>query len=475
MFTTKTLFLALFLFTVHGELVYQTPDSSSDHLQKLMYIVLTGVLMDWLRMKFMPPLETEKLGSAVEKLPTVSEEETEQVANQTSFDPSKQIIEEKQTQRNDSLDEKIETILKEETVQNFSIEKEAIDIQLETSNLVNTVNVEPEDNQENGVIPFEEIEEIFSNLNKQRPRFYSDPTGREDRWGVFAPESEDVPKLPVGERTPETTPEMSPPTTLCKPEEIPALTEPGSTQEVSQQWLLPEEEKINERKPMVFIGGVSASTTPMEVVYELKQQGFNVTVVPRIRYGVSFGFCPDLVLSSEGEVEALLAMKKIWIKDRWIDVRPYVPKEEELAADAGSQPSNEQVTTENTEDPVHESTQEVNENVFAETHDIAITPPGSESSTPKLVSPPDTPGELRHFPTFTGYDCAYIPDMNVTPPGSMASTPTYIPTHAIPTPLMFPLPPGCVFTPQFPEYVYHQEMPQSIAYEQEMVAVPANY
>merc|ERR1740123_880188 len=151
----------------------------------------------------------------------------------------------------------------------------------------------------------------------------------------------------VGEASPENTPELlvtiaNPCTTEAIPElqgmktePIPDLQEPGSTHKLPEEWLLPEE-KINERKPMVFIGGVSASTTPMEVVYELKKQGFNVTVVPRIRYGVSFGFCPDLVLSSAEEVETLLAMKKIWIKDRWIDVRPYVPKDEELANNASS-------------------------------------------------------------------------------------------------------------------------------------------
>merc|ERR1719462_708937 len=94
---------------------------------------------------------------------------------------------------------------------------------------------------------------------------------------------------------------------------------------------IPPEQKINERKPMVFVGGVSASTTPLELVTELKKQGFNVTVVPRIRYGVSFGFCPDLVLSSQAEVEKLLGMGRVWVKDRWVDIRPYIPKEEPQA------------------------------------------------------------------------------------------------------------------------------------------------
>jgi len=81
---------------------------------------------------------------------------------------------------------------------------------------------------------------------------------------------------------------------------------------------------------MVFVGGVSASTTPIELVGELKKQGFNVTVLPRIRYGVSFGFCPDLVLSSVDEMERLLARERVWIKDRWVDIRPYIPKESEI-------------------------------------------------------------------------------------------------------------------------------------------------
>lgn len=92
------------------------------------------------------------------------------------------------------------------------------------------------------------------------------------------------------------------------------------------------QDKINERKPMVFVGGVSASTTPIELVHEFRKQGFNVTVLPRIRYGVSFGFCPDLVLSTIAEVEELLACERIWVKDRWVDIRPYIPKDSAVAS-----------------------------------------------------------------------------------------------------------------------------------------------
>lgn len=96
------------------------------------------------------------------------------------------------------------------------------------------------------------------------------------------------------------------------------------------QVVLQPGQKINERKPMVFVGGIGASTTSLEVVSELKRQGFNVTVVPRIRYGVSFGFCPDLVLSTASEQRKLLDMKRIWVKDRWCDIRPYIPKEDSV-------------------------------------------------------------------------------------------------------------------------------------------------
>lgn len=97
------------------------------------------------------------------------------------------------------------------------------------------------------------------------------------------------------------------------------------------------QDKINERKPMIFVGGVSASTTPIELVSEFRKQGFNVTVLPRIRYGVSFGFCPDLVLSSVEEVEELLALERVWVKDRWVDIRPYIPKDCPTVAVASQQ------------------------------------------------------------------------------------------------------------------------------------------
>lgn len=130
-----------------------------------------------------------------------------------------------------------------------------------------------------------------------------------------------------GEKTPELSPQLqSFPDAILEPAEMQLQEhlEPGSSIE---EW--DAEPKVNERKPMVFIGGISASTSPMDLVVELKRQGFNVTVVPRIRYGVSFGFCPDLVVSSGEEVARLLGIRRIWIKDRWCDVRPYVAKDDQ--------------------------------------------------------------------------------------------------------------------------------------------------
>jgi len=103
---------------------------------------------------------------------------------------------------------------------------------------------------------------------------------------------------------------------------LPQTEEPGMNMDINL------ETKINERKPMVFVGGIAASTTPLELVQEFKGQGFNVTVVPRIRYGVSFGFCPDLVLCNQEEKDRLLSMGRVWVKDRWADVRQYIPKDE---------------------------------------------------------------------------------------------------------------------------------------------------
>jgi len=112
---------------------------------------------------------------------------------------------------------------------------------------------------------------------------------------------------------------------LNKMEVVETATTEGADE--NEQLQTEEEDKTNELKPMIFVGGISASTSPMELVTALKAQGFKVVVVPRIRYGVSFGFCPDLVLSTEEEVQTLLAKGRVWVKDRWVDIRPYVPKD----------------------------------------------------------------------------------------------------------------------------------------------------
>jgi len=211
--------------------------------------------------------------------------------------------------------------------------------------------------------------------------------------------------------------------------------EPGSLEQI------PPEQKINERKPMVFVGGVSASTTPMELVNELKKQGFNVTVVPRIRYGVSFGFCPDLVLSSQAEVEKLLAMGRVWVKDRWVDIRPYIPKEEpqtQSANSSGDSNSMESKTPPQIPSPTTHMVHDIVENnVEYITHEDLMSscptsPAPSQNATPPIGnSSPITPGTPHHF----------IPHMNppifqMTPviPFSPQNYPPHMVQHFFPHP-----------------------------------------
>jgi len=179
-----------------------------------------------------------------------------------------------------------------------------------------------------------------------------------------------------------------------------AMVEPGSLKQI------PPEQKINERKPMVFVGGVSASTTPLELVTELKKQGFNVTVVPRIRYGVSFGFCPDLVLSSQEEVEKLLGMGRVWVKDRWVDIRPYIPKEEPQMQNSGKgasdctppsrTPPEMQMPTQQIHDVVENNVEYIShEDILSS---CPTSPAPSQNATPPIGnSSPVTPGAHHHF------------------------------------------------------------------------------
>lgn len=194
-------------------------------------------------------------------------------------------------------------------------------------------------------------------------------------------------------------------------------------------------EKINERKPMVFVGGVSASTTSIELVTELKSQGFNVTVLPRIRYGVSFGFCPDLVLSSDDEVEKLLALGRVWVKDRWIDVRPYIPKESETVAKEAPEVSEKQSEKDcssptdviHIEDAVGDSVAYISREDLLNTN--ISSPPSSNESSPVIlaenlspVTPQFVPMNYFHmtpgfFPNQT-FSPSHVPQMMpLVPPG----------------------------------------------------------
>jgi len=143
----------------------------------------------------------------------------------------------------------------------------------------------------------------------------------------------------IGEVAPDMETMLNPTKTYGEPESPEELDFTKDVTETGFDWSVADNcEKVNERKPMVFIGGVSASCSPLELVHELKNQGFNVPVLPRIRYGSSFGFCPDLVLSSKEELRRILSLGRVWVKDRWLDVRPYIPKEDKDSSAKGSMP-----------------------------------------------------------------------------------------------------------------------------------------
>jgi len=486
---TLSLSFLLLVVAAHGDLAYKTSEPYGENLKNLIVMVLVGVLVDYLRLKLEIPIpSTEKLGSAKKEIMPVCADKTETETKgfekvTPRFEPSKQTPlpseEEEKTTAREEEDEKIPEKQNEATKnlnknseqafpdvstqdeEDVSVVVEVEKIILTASTDLSTHNLEPvapveapvECSEDKEQLVSCDFEDIIASLNRPnttitRPRFYSDPTGRDDRWGRCSLDAEEESKEIIGERTPERTPEMPSVESLCNTKEIP-------------EWFLPEE-KINERKPMVFIGGVSASTTPMEVVYELKKQGFNVTVVPRIRYGVSFGFCPDLVLSSAEEVKTLLAMEKIWIKDRWVDVRPYVPKDE-ASSDKAPSPNSASVDT-----PCEQTThanciQEVNSNVFAGTSNVAIGPSYSSSPPNQMIPAPEvhemSQNSFHGSPQMAflnGYGSATFVDMNMSPPGSLCSTPTFIPSHAIPAPMMFPIP--GFYAPQFPtEFVYPEQ------------------
>lgn len=280
-----------------------------------------------------------------------------------------------------------------------------------------------------------DFEAYKANIERQhtqffRPRSFSDPQGCE-RYVQYPYTMEDAMNR-IGEN-----PELysiqnlnSLPSNLVHNEQLDEIHEPGSPVRNKLDLIedlmnvegpgtfqqIPPEQKINERKPMVFVGGVSASTTPLELVAELKKQGFNVTVVPRIRYGVSFGFCPDLVLSSQAEVKRLLSMGRVLVKDRWVDIRPYIPKEEPQAQSSQSStrgasaeaPSMESHTPPRTQTtPMFNGV--VENNVEYITHEDLMSscptsPAPSQNTTPSIgAASPVTPGGAQHH---------FVPHMN---------------------------------------------------------------
>lgn len=314
-----------------------------------------------------------------------------------------------------------------------------------------TTMVVPELNlPEEEVIDFENYKKsLDQHIIVSRPRSFSDPSGSE-RYIPYNQTLESAFNAVnwVGERPELRSPELKPETPSEDQEPgTPRLTcstlysdvsEPG--QSTFSTFVLPEQ-KINERKPMVFVGGVSASTTPLELVQEFKKQGFNVTVVPRIRYGVSFGFCPDLVLSSIEEVEKLLSLGRIWVKDRWIDIRPYIPKDEP----SPSPPKAETFTANGSQyQEFRPQSVHLNEQIEFITHEVrtsqdlmtsnCTTPDDSQNTTPELGNcSPVNPG---HF-------------YSVNPPYFQMAP-------------VFPLSPGQIHPNMMPQFFPNQVPPEFI-------------
>jgi len=308
-------------------------------------------------------------------------------------------------------------------------------------------NIPPTLNFRDDIIDFEDYKKSVDRGHTRvfgRPRSFSEPKGAErfiraERNIPYPFTIENARQSFIGERSPPREPvpvpfeevEVNTPITEDYPEpgsparnqldmidEV-ALEVPGQHTVVSQS--TPPEQKVNERKPMVFVGGVSASTSALELVSELKRQGFNVTVVPRIRYGVSFGFCPDLVLSSEVEVEKLLSLGRVWVKDRWVDIRPYIPKDDD-AADGHDQAPESRVVREPTA---------IGNVQFLSYEDIHNDPVSPAQKQPETFDPtmggqsPPIPGSPQH---------QYVP---INPFYQMAApvipfSPGHYPPHMIP-------------------------------------------
>lgn len=250
-------------------------------------------------------------------------------------------------------------------------------------------------------------ETIFPCRNK---RSHSEPDTKQKRLALLSTGS-------CGERTPEFSPVMSPEMVCSEEEDRLFYRQPGSV-EIDDEW--ETEPKVNERKPMVFMGGISASTSPMDLVMELKKQDFNVTVVPRIRYGVSFGFCPDLVVSTIEEVKRLLAIRRIWIKDRWCDVRPYVAKEDKM--DITSPSSSSSRTSDTAES--HHSHMTLNSTQYSSM--AASMQSVSQCPSPQLCSMQFLPLQQNMVHPMQ-YVPQYVPQMFMTPDmqhmGSEPATP----------------------------------------------------
>lgn len=77
------------------------------------------------------------------------------------------------------------------------------------------------------------------------------------------------------------------------------------------------------RYPIIFVGGIGVSTTPDDLIKAFKSEGFQITTYPKIRKGDSFSFCPTVSLATNEQVDKILSIGELWVKDRFVEIREY--------------------------------------------------------------------------------------------------------------------------------------------------------
>lgn len=83
------------------------------------------------------------------------------------------------------------------------------------------------------------------------------------------------------------------------------------------------------RYPMIFVGGLGVSTTSDDLMEAFESEGFSITIYPKIRTGKSFSYCPTVALATIEQVENIISIGKLWVKDRFVEIREYKTRSKE--------------------------------------------------------------------------------------------------------------------------------------------------